>query len=174
MFNLIRSLFGKRRNTSKLYYIEINDDEINKRISSILLELQERIKLLREHLSASAINEKDEDLREMYSYIVRIKVEITTISDDVENIIQMELKNKDYFIIKDDSFLLDKRDQLRNIKNALQTFTDIIQQHPSAEELEMELISKMIDAINNIGIDINKVIRDDMNLRVIYKSVADM
>jgi len=174
MSNIFSSIFGKKEKKTKIYNIEINDEEINENISQILLRLQEKMKRFKSHLDVPNMYQKEDDFHELYKEILAINESVKEVSNDVEKIISLEVEAKDFFIIKDDTFLLDKRTQLKEIMEAVHSFLTIIQQNPSVDDLRKELLQKLIEEINRINLGLNKIIKDDMNLHVIYKKLAEL
>jgi len=174
MFGFFKKLKGEERARQTLYQIEINDDEINKNISKLVLKLQDKIKTFKSHLETENIEQKEEDFQTMYEFILNIKTMFKELEDDVEKIIALEMEYKTYFIIKDDAFLLDKREQIKMILNNIDAFLTIVQQRPSFRDLRQELFDKMVGAINTMSIGVSKIVRDDENLRTIYKKLSEI
>lgn len=171
-------MFGnlfKSKNTEKerIYNIEINDEIINKNMGNILLKLQEEVNLLKRHLNYSSI-QTNNDLSKIYEKVMLVRRDMNTLLEDVDKIINIEMDNKDYFIIKDDVFLLDKKEQLETIKKLTDNFLQIIEQKPDVNDLRNNLFNQIQIALNEIGEAINKIIKDDAGLRVIYKTLSSI
>ncbi|MGE0792858.1 MAG: hypothetical protein AB7V77_01605 [Candidatus Woesearchaeota archaeon] len=172
---LFKFLFGEEKKVkNRIYDIEINDSEINNNIVNLVLKIENKIKLFKEHLNNPLMGQKDEDLEEMYEYMLKIEKSVQEITQDVEKIIKMEIECKDYFIIKDDTFLFEKRQELEKILNVVKWFINVIQQRPSNEQLKADLFRSMVDSISRIGISINTIIKDDTNLKSIYKKLTEI
>ena len=175
MTNIFKRIFSTRsKPNDRIYNTEINDEEINLNISKIILKLHDEIKVFEMHLETATIDQKENYLQELYGEIITIQQSVKEISHDVEKIIALEIECKDFFIIKDDSFLLDKRSQLSQVAESINEFLNIVQQRPSLEALRSELLEKLIASLNNISRSINSIIKDDNNLRVIYKKLTEI
>ncbi|MFP4119289.1 MAG: hypothetical protein ACLFTH_04510 [Candidatus Woesearchaeota archaeon] len=172
VFKKLKTAFGNNR--TRLYYIEIDDEGIDKHISEIIIKTKEKIKLFKQHLSESNITLKDTDLNELYELMISIKSEITHLQEDLKRITNMKLKHEQYFVIKDSSFLDDKKQQLDLIWNEVNNFTQIVEQKPSAEEFKNELLQKMISQLDMISASMDRIVKDDFNLRTIYKKLMEI
>ncbi|MGM5481130.1 MAG: hypothetical protein ACQESE_01830 [Nanobdellota archaeon] len=172
VFNKLKAAFGN--NKTRLYYIEIDDEGIDKHISEIIIKTKDKIKQFKQHLSESNITLKDNDLNELYELMISIKNEVTHLRDDLHRITDMKLKHEQYFVIKDSSFLQDKKQQLESIWNEVNSFTQIVEQKPSAEEFKNELLNKMVSQLDVISNDMDNIIKDDFNLRTIYKKLMEI
>ena len=172
LFNKLKAAFANKR--TRLYYIEIDDEGIDKHISEIIIKSKEKIKQFKQHLSESNISLKNEDLNELYELMISIKGEIRHLQEDLKRITDMKLKHEQYFVIKDSSFLEDKKQQLETIWNEIDNFTQIVEQKPSAEEFKNDLINKMVSQLDTISASMDKIVKDDFNLRSIYKKLMEI
>lgn len=176
MLSIFKGLFGHSDSSIKqnIYSIQVNDEEINRSLIKIIKQIQQEILLLKNHLSAESTIEKDEELQELFEKMLQIKASVKELSLHVEKIIEIEMSYKDFFIIKDDTFLGDKRQQLGQMMNAINAFIEIVQQKPSINELREELFDKLVYSINALSSSINQILKDDENLRVIYKRIKEI
>jgi len=170
--NFIKKLFANKK--PRIYYIEINDEEINKQLSHTIIQIQKEISSFKEIISSSSIEAKESALQQMQELLLTAKSEIAMVSDDVDKIINIELANSNYFAIKDESFLKDKKDQISIIYEEIASFLNIVQQRPSAEELREELLSQLVNKLDVMSISMDKLIADDFNLKAIYKNLNNL
>ncbi len=169
------NLFKKKEGEEdRIYKIELRDETINENISKIVFELKEKVDSLKNHLDSSTMVDSSSYLSKLYDEIITLRRRLNELYEDVTKIIDIEMQNKEYFIIKDDQFLLDKKEQLENIKNRTDQLLEIVEQKPSSNELREDLIREMQSYINNMSSSINKIVNDDNGLRVIYKALYSM
>ena len=168
---LFSKLFKKR---PRIYYIEINDDEINKELSRIIGQVQKQIKDFKITLGKTTLDSKESSLERMYQLLITARHKLKDIEIDVDKIINIELQNSNYFSIKDQSFLKDKKDQISIIAEKIDEFINIIQQRPSAEEFKQELLDQLTHKLNQITVSMDTMIADDCNLKAIYKQINDL
>lgn len=169
------NLFKKEEGEeNRIYKIELRDETINENLSKIVFELKEKIDSLKNHLDSSTMVDSSSYLSKLYDEIITLRRRLNELYEDVTKIIDIEMQNKEYFIIKDDQFLLDKKEQLENIKSRTDQLLEIVEQKPSSNELREDLIKDMQSYINNMSSSINKIVNDDNGLRVIYKALYSM
>lgn len=172
MFEKIKEVFSKP--TTKLYYIEIDDVAINKQMSNIIIQLEGRIKEFKAHINNTTMTIKEQDLQEIHQMMIKVKEEVDMIEHDVKKITDVEFKNKDYLVIKDKTFLEDKKIELETINREINKFINIIENNPSAKSLQTEFLPKLVNQFNTIIECTNKVIKDDDTLRIIYKKLTEI
>ena len=172
LFEKLKERFGN--NKTRLYYIEIDDEGIDKHISEIIIKVKNKITEFKQHLSETNILLKDEDLSELYQLMISIKNEIVHLQNDLKRITGMKLKHEQYFVIKDSQFLQDKQEQLTMLFREVNEFTQIVEQKPSAQEFKDEVLKKMVEQLEIITQRKNKIITDDGNLRNIYKKLMEI
>lgn len=158
----------------RIYYIEINDAEINKELSRVIGQVQNQIKYFNTHLESFSIDTKEDSLDKMHNLLIIAKNKLKDIEIDVDKIINIELQNNNYFSIKDESFLKDKKQQIVNIAERIDEFFNIINQRPSSSDFRKELIDELTHKLNQISLSMDKMIADDYNLKVIYKKINDL
>ena len=166
------SLFHKEKH-NRLYYIEINDEEIDKHISEIIIQIHTKIHEFKDELSQIAPN-KEERLQDLYRLMLDLKAKVQHLRKDVDTVTNMELRNKDFFVIKDESYLQDKKTQLEDMLQAMQSFLSIVEAQPSTQVLKDELINELLTHLNRIIEGAKHIIADDYHLRTIYKRLLDV
>lgn len=155
----------------RLYYIEIDDEKIDQQITKLIVILQRKIFEFRKNLDETTMTIKEEILNEVYSLMIKVKNNIQMLAADVNRVMGLEFKSKDYFNVKDDTFLADKRKQLEKMYEAVNSFLQIAEQKPSAEALRTELIQQLVNELDDIDECTKKIIDDDRHLQQIYKQV---
>jgi hypothetical protein len=175
MFGAIKHIFGhKDVSNERIYNIHVNDSEISKSLYQLLKKLQDRIFVLKEHLNTPSLQQKDDDLNDIYTELLKINTDVKNLHQDITRIIDIETKYKDYFIVKDDQFLLDKKQQLLTIQQYIGNITNVITQKPSIQELREEYIQKFFQDLTQMQQSINTIIKDDDNLITIYKGLYEI
>lgn len=169
----MKGLFSKK-NKTRLYYIEINDENIDQEITKELISIEDKIKTFKININNTTLEDKQQYLLTFYKEIIIIKNKLSIIQQDIQTIKNIELKNKTYFIIKDKSFLEDKINQLNKILPLVDEFIEINEQHPFTTELKKELINKLIEHLNGMIQAIEKIIGDDKYLQLIYKKISNI
>jgi len=170
----IKNIFEKPK--AKLYYIEIDDDKIDKELAEVIIQVQSKTKEFQSHFndSNSTFLTKDGWISDIRILLMGFTSKLETLKKDLKKIIDLEMKNKDYLIIKDDDFLMDKKNQLELMTSKLENFIDILDQKPSTSDLKTELLNLIIKEINSLNDSIQKIILDDTRLRFIYKKLMDL
>lgn len=169
MFDKIKKIFKK--NKSKLYFIELDDGQLNKEITNIILHMEKEIEQFRRTINETTWETKDKELILLFKEMTNIKQDVNKIKKDINKIVNMKLENMKYFIIKDDSFLSDKKKDLEEIQNSITSFLEIVEQRPSKNALKQNLISELLKQLTNIQNLTNKIVADDMNLQIIYRKI---
>ncbi len=168
----IKNIFEKSK--AKLYYIEIDDDRIDKELADVIVQIQKKTVDFKSHLKDADFLLKDSWLSEVRLLLMGFMKKLNKLRDDLQRVIGVEMENKDYLIIKDDAFLVDKKQQLEIMFNELTSFIDILDQRPSTSDLETDLLEKIISQINSLNDAIQKIILDDIKLQFIYKKLMDL
>lgn len=153
----------------RLYYIEINDVKIDKDISRIITDIERKLHNFKRVIDQLPPQEKDRKLTEFYEELIGMKQRVETLKKDVKQITEIELQNKEYFIIKDDSYLQDKNHQLQRLTSEISELLQIAEQNPTKDELKDEFIPEMISQIDDILKATQHIIEDDYNLRLLYR-----
>lgn len=170
LFEDIKEIFKKTK--TKLYYIELDDEQLNKEMSHIIIHMEKEITQFRKVIDETTMEVKDEELIHLYEEMIQIKSDIDTIGKDINKIVGMKLQNLKYFIINDDSYLADKKKDIVNIRTEIDSFLQIIEQRPSHNALKKGLIVELLKQLKRIEKLIEKIVTDDINLQTIYKKIS--
>jgi hypothetical protein len=168
----VKNTFSKPKN--KLYYIEIDDDKIDIKLSKIISQTQKKINEFKSHINENTLTIKEEWLSEIHKLMLEIRTDVKQLQIDVDRIINIELENKDFLIIKDDDYLVDKKTQLEKVYLEIEEFIIIVDQKPSAQALQSELLEQLIKQIININLCIQQIINDDHQLQNIYEKLNEI
>jgi DNA repair ATPase RecN len=166
-------LFSSKRK-SRLYGIEIDDESIDKDISKLILHVEQKINEFKQHIDYSTFVLSDEELSQLRRVMGETKDKINHLQRDLETISSLKLANQEYFIIKDEAYFADKKVQLKNMNDAVYQFIQILEQHPSTNELREDLLSTLITDLQQIHTSLQRLLADDRYLREIYKKIAEM
>lgn len=171
-------MFGIKKISSKpktkLYHIEIDDDKIDEQLTKIIIDIENKTKEFKSHINENTLSIKEDWINEMHKLILTIQSDTTTLHEDLNKIINIELENKDFLIIKDDEYLQDKKRQLQIIRDEVDQFIMVIDQRPSAQALQSELLENITSQIQIMNASIQKLVTDDHKLRHIYKKLNEI
>jgi len=168
----VKKVFKKTK--TNLYYIEIDDDKIDTQILKIIIQIQKKTAEFKSHINENTLTIKEEWLSQIYELMIKVNQDTKELQKDVDKIINIELKNKDFLIIKDDNFLTDKKNQLSIMNKEIEDFIIIVEQRPSKQALQSELLEKLIKQINSMNKNIKEIIDDDNRLQEIYKKLNEI
>ncbi len=166
-------LFGSKKRV-RLYHIEIDDEGIDEEISEIILKTQQNISKFKQHIDHSTFMLSDEALSNLKRLMIKTKDKVIHLRNDINTITNLKLENQQYFIIKDNSFFSDKKDELEKISELVYKFIEIIEQHPSTTELRDDLINNLINDLLQMQQSIEQILTDDKQLREIYKRISEI
>ncbi|MCA9478668.1 MAG: hypothetical protein KC535_05970 [Nanoarchaeota archaeon] len=172
MFSGLKELFGKPK--TKLYYIEIDDEQLNEEMTKIIVHLEEEINQFRKQIDETTWEVKDEELMQFYKEMTTIKEDVAKIREDINKIVGMKLENLKYFIIKDDSYLSDKKTDLEDMQKSIDEFLQIIEQRPSHSALKKNLLEELLKQLTIVEQLTKKILADDINLQIIYKKISQI
>ncbi len=158
----------------KIYFIEINDKKINKEICEILYETQKRIADLTRALHNRDIAGKKQDTEELIEYFLRLKEEIHKKKTDLDKIINIELEKENYIMVNDKRFINDKKEQLKIMEKNLDDLIEILQENPTLEEYNNELIRTMTIKLHEFSKELMRIKNDDKALSIIYKTICGL
>ncbi|MGM5480373.1 MAG: hypothetical protein ACQESC_02850 [Nanobdellota archaeon] len=167
-------MFSKKQKNPRLYYVAIDDEGIDKHISKIIIRAKDKLDSFKHQLSATQVILSDDDFTDLYKLLIDLKQDVKKLHEDLDTITGIELHNSQYFVVKDKSFLEDKKKQLNNMFQEIDSLTQIIEQRPSANEMKQDLLDKMESQVDIISSSIDAILKDDFNLRRIYKSISNL
>ncbi|MCF7798555.1 hypothetical protein K9M74_01490 [Candidatus Woesearchaeota archaeon] len=164
----------KKNASSRLYHMEIDDEGIDQQICTFIVDTEKKIVQFKEYLKNPSFNVSDADILNLRKNMTEIKENIIHLQNDILTISQLKLKNADFFIIKDDKFFSDKKQQLEKLNILVQKFITILEQHPSTNDLRNELINQMVIDLMEMQKTIVQILTDDTQLREIYKRIESL
>ncbi len=171
MINIFKKLFVKK---PRIYFIEINDETIDKKLSEILNNIGHKLDTFKQTLSQDTIEGKEEALLDLQKLLLESKQELKSIELDAEKIQKIELENSSFFSIRDGDFLKDKQAQVAKMQDEIQSFLTIVEQRPSKDVLQEEFISQFIQEADDLKKSLEGIIADDSNLKAIYKKLNNL
>lgn len=155
----------------RLLTIEINDERIDTHIAHVIKDCEQLISDLELSLKKNDFAQKDEDLNNLAAKLQDILEKITVLKEDVATIRLTELQQKNYVKVHDEQYLLDKLEQLSKMQQSLNDLIEILQEHPSDQELEKELLDQIYERMNTLIDSFNGMKTDDDHLKEIYEKV---
>jgi hypothetical protein len=156
-------------NKNKILTIEINAEKINKEICRLILHIEHNIINLKGILENGQPGDRDEELKNLYSNVLKIRRDFELVSGDIKSIVNEEMQSKDLIKLNDKGFLNDKMLQIRKIKEHLDDAIEILENRPTDREFRGDLISTMIIDINHIIEGVNGIVNDDKELDKLYQ-----
>jgi len=169
--NLLKKLFVKK---PRIYFIEINDEDIDKQLSSTLSKLRGELDTFRSTLHTDTLEGKEQELSKLQQIILEVKNKLSSIASDVDRIMNIELQNSSFFAIKDSDFLTDKKAQIDKMMMEINSFLTIVEQRPSKDALEEELLNELEGAASRLIKNLELIIADDSQLKSIYKKINNL
>ncbi len=159
---------------SGLYFIQINDEAINKEICSIIVQIEKCLREFQEILKNEIYEEKEEKSLSIYKLLIQLKQKIGSISADVDKILNIELEKKEFIQINDKNFLSDKHQQLKNMSDYIDSLIAIMEAHPNNFEYKAGIMQMVLTDINKLVDALKKILNDDKQLEKIYSALAVM
>ncbi|MBU0756622.1 MAG: hypothetical protein KKF44_01025, partial [Nanoarchaeota archaeon] len=140
-------------------------------IAHVIKDCEQLISDLELSLKKNDFAQKDEDLNNLAAKLQDILEKITVLKEDVATIRLTELQQKNYVKVHDEQYLLDKLEQLSKMQQSLNDLIEILQEHPSDQELEKELLDQIYERMNTLIDSFNGMKTDDDHLKEIYEKV---
>lgn len=161
-------VFSKK---SKILSIEIKDKSINKKICNLILGSEKRILELKKILEDGKPGDKEKELESLKNTFLKLHREIEIVSSDIIAIVNEEAQKKDFVKLNDNGFLNDKNNQVWKIKKNLNELIAMLEDRPTKQEIEKDLLNEMVLDINEIIAAMNTILSDDEELEKIYKQI---
>lgn len=172
MLDVVKNLFNKTK--SKLYFIELDDDKLNREMSAIIKHMELEITEFKKSIDETTLEVKDGVFVHFYEEMMKMKEDLNIIKNDVNKIVGMKLENLKYFIIKDDTYLLDKKRDLERIHTSIEDFLGVVEQRPSKQALKKNVLNDMYTQLENIQRLLSNIIAEDISLQHIYKRIKEV
>ena len=152
----------------KILTIEINDKKINEDLCHLLIKLERNIQEIQKLFESADSSTK---IGELQTMILQLKEDVMGLHKDVNAIEAIELQEKEYLVIKDNTFLKDKLSQLEIMEEQVGKIEGILSEHPSFSALKSGLIQEIVDKVNKVIDALNRIRADDAALEKIYTAV---
>jgi len=154
----------------KIFEIEERDIAINKEIFSIITRIEENLGLLKESIAKGNIAYKDVKIAELENNFLLLRSKIENVRNDIGDILNIEVAQKEFITINDDVHIQDKLNRLELISDALEELIQIMTERPAFEELK-GLNDTIYSKINLVIEAINYIINDDRYLENAYARI---
>ncbi|MCC7574338.1 hypothetical protein KO361_02000 [Candidatus Woesearchaeota archaeon] len=166
----LKELFKKE---SELYSIEKNSVLINKEVFSLIVKTEKILDELKNYLDSGKVSFKDAKLAEFENSLINMKSKIDSLRLDVQRILEIELKNKDYILLNDDFYLKDKFSRIDTMSQIIDELLDLINERPAVSELK-EMTSYLYSKMNSLADSVNNIITDDKYLEDVYSRLRNL
>jgi hypothetical protein len=170
MMKFLKELFKKE---SELYSIEKNSVLINKEVFSLIVKTEKILDELKNYLDSGKVSFKDAKLAEFENSLINMKSKIDSLRLDVQRILEIELKNKDYILLNDDFYLKDKFSRIDTMSQIIDELLDLINERPAVSELK-EMTSYLYSKMNSLADSVNNIITDDKYLEDVYSRLRNL
>jgi hypothetical protein len=168
----VKTIFTK--SPTKLFGIEQNDGKIDQELSSIIQDVENKLLHFCSHINENTLIMKEDRLNELQEELLPCKQDLEKLYNDIQEIINIKKTHQEIIIIKDSQFLKDKQKQIRTLQEEINNVISILEEHPSKEDLEHELIARVRDQLHESHDAIRRLIADDIQLQNIYQSLGDL
>lgn len=160
------------RKKNGMLTIIVNDDEINKKIASLILDAENHVRDLEQSLKSKDFMEKDEEIEELITLLEKILEQAHVLKEDVELMMLREPKEKKYVKIGAEQWFKDKQEQLESMKMAIDHLLELLREHPSIKGLKQGILDELFVRINNVIDSFNKIRVDDNRLKALCEKNA--
>lgn len=159
-------VFSKK---NRMLTIEIKDRAINKDVCKLIISMEKSIINLKNILEKGAPGDKEAELKDLLTKFYKAHRDLEQVSLDISGIENIEAQERGYVTLKDQGFLRDKYMQVRKTRKILNELIEMLEDRPTDQELERDLLNRMISDVNSIIESVNGIIEDDKGLEQIYK-----
>lgn len=171
VMNIWKMLFERN---SRVLRIELNDKKIDSDISAMIVEMQRIFQAILDTQREHNYDAKQGYITQLQEHLVDVRKKLFDIHKDVHAIIDLEKSEASYIRINDNSFIIDKLNQITLIISNLDMINDIVTSCPTDDEYKKEFYVKIKDSIKEIKISIDKIFLDDRELQGIYEKILDL
>ncbi|MFW5977278.1 MAG: hypothetical protein ACOCQQ_02095 [Candidatus Nanoarchaeia archaeon] len=147
---------------------------MDQHISELIRLLEKRLEHFKQSLNEETITSRENLYQEFLQQLLSIRQTLQTIKKDIEEIKKIEEKQSHYVVIKDESYLLDKKHQVNGFLRELELTIQIIEQHPSRIDLKKHIMDDFWHQVENMMRFIQTILADDKQLRLIYKGIKNL
>ena len=163
------SLFNDK---SKIFSIQINSKKINEELCSLILDVEKNLSEFSKLIIKRDYPSIKHEVQSLYKIFVTLKQKTEILLEDVKRIVNIELAEKEFIILNDDQFIKDKVEQINSIKENLHTLMLMIEERPSRDAYENDLLAHMQEKITEISRSTSQMVKDDRMLEEIYSSLS--
>ena len=169
MMRFLKELFNK---DPEIYSIEKNSIQINKELFDLIVKAEKVMDELKTYLAEDKVSFKDAKLAELENNLLNMKSKVDSLRIDVQRILNIEMKHKDYVLLNDDFYLKDKLARVETMGQVLDELLDLISERPAINELK-EVVGYMYGRINSLVDSVNNITSDDKRLEEVYSRLKD-
>lgn len=170
MMNFFSQLF--RKNEPGLYSIQTNSMIINKELFSLIVKTEKLLDDLKRYLDSDSVSLKEAKLAELENALLNMRSKIDALRHDVQRILDVEIKHKDYVLLNDDFYLKDKIARIDTMSQVIDELIDLIGERPAVNDLK-EMMSYIYGRINSLVDSVNNISSDDKRLEEVYSRLKD-
>lgn len=154
----------------RIYEIERKSAGMNKDVFDLILKTENNLAQLKEFLDENKVAYKESKLAELENNFLLLKSKIEAMREEMDQIIRIEMQNKEYLTINDSDYLNDKNARLEQISNALEELIELMNERPAVSELK-GMINYIYEKINLIVESVNNIVNDDKYLEQAYSRI---
>jgi hypothetical protein len=169
--NIWRVMFERN---SRILSIELNDKKIDQDISSSIVEMQRVFKAILDTEKEHDYDARQQFVTQLQEDLVNIREKLQKMHQDIHTIIELEKSESSYIRINDNSFIIDKLNQITLIISNVDAINDIVLSSPTHEEYVHEFYAKIKQRIEDIRDSVHKMLSDDKELQHIYERILDL
>ena len=169
--NIWKILFERN---SRILSIELNDRKIDEDISSHMVEMQ---RIFQEVLATEREHNYDarqQFITQLQEQLIEIRGKLQKMHNDIHTLIELEKSESSYIRINDNSFIIDKLNQITLIISNVDAINEIVLSSPTHEDYVHEFYGKIKEQIAEIKDSIHKMLNDDKELQRIYEKILDL
>jgi len=169
--NIWKILFERN---SRILSIELNDRKIDEDISSSMVKMQRIFQAILETEKEHNYDARQQFVTQLQEQLVAIRAKLQHMHKDIHTIIELEKSEGSYIRINDNSFIIDKLNQITLIISNVDSINEIVLSSPTHEEYVREFYGKIKERIAEIKDAMHKMLNDDKELQVIYEKILDL
>jgi len=166
----LRELFSKE---PELFTIQKNSMLVNKELFLIIVRAEKILDELKSYLVSDNVSYKEAKLAEFENALLNMNSKVDALRLDIQRILDIELKHKDFILLNDDFYLKDKLMRIDTMSKVLEELLDLIAERPAINELK-EMINYIYGRMNSLIDSVNNISSDDKRLEEVYSRLRDI
>lgn len=170
MMRFLKEIFSK---DPKILSVEDHSISLNKELFDLIVKTEKLLNELNSYVIDDKVSFKDAKLAEFENALLHIKTKIDSLRLDVQRILDLEIKNKDFILLNDDFYLKDKFSRIETMNQVVEELLSLISERPAIAELR-EMMSYMRSKIASLVDSVNNIISDDKHLKEVYSRLKDL